>query len=129
MNKAKTIHELTYSAAGRFSACETQQDFDRQTRLYAELLSERIDDLIIAAQPSAPVPPVETLLYTHIVRDELFIWQERVMKERGAPLRVDTWQFDGHPTPNGEPFTLYACTMVLENTTKIEGEARRGALR
>ncbi len=108
-NKAKVIHELTYSAAGRFSACETQQDFDRQTRLYSELLSERIDDLIIAAAPSAPV---ETLLYTHVVRDELFKWQDKVMRERGQPLRVDTWQFEEHPTPDGATFTLYACTLV-----------------
>jgi hypothetical protein len=48
-SKDKIIHELVYSAAGRFSACETQQDFDTQTKLYAALLRERIDDLIAVA--------------------------------------------------------------------------------
>ena len=52
--KDKIIHELTYSAAGRFSACETQADYDTQTRLYAALLTERIDDLIGAALQAQP---------------------------------------------------------------------------
>ena len=47
--KERIIKELVYSASGRFSACETQQDFIDQQRLYEALLTERIDDLLLAA--------------------------------------------------------------------------------
>ena len=46
--KERIIKELVYSASGRFSACETQQDFIDHQRLYAALLTERIDELIAA---------------------------------------------------------------------------------
>lgn len=45
-DKKRTIDELVMSAAGRFSACETQQDFLDQTRLYTELMTERIEELL-----------------------------------------------------------------------------------
>lgn len=46
--KERIIKELVYSASGRFSACETQQDFETQQRLYGALLSERIEELLAA---------------------------------------------------------------------------------
>lgn len=41
----RIIEELAFSAAGRFSACETQQDFIDQLRLYKALLRERIEEI------------------------------------------------------------------------------------
>ena len=46
--KERIIKELVFSASGRFSACETQQDFIDHQRLYAALLTERIDELLAA---------------------------------------------------------------------------------
>lgn len=46
--KAGIIRSLVFSASSRFSACETQQDFEAQQRLYGELLTERIDELLAA---------------------------------------------------------------------------------
>ena len=42
----RIIKELVYSASGRFSACETQQDFVDQQRLYEALLRERVEDIV-----------------------------------------------------------------------------------
>lgn len=74
---------------------------------------------------------IETLLYTSLVRDDLFTWQERAFEAHVGKkcLRVDTWELQNHPTPDGSTFTLYACTMVFEHVSKVTGEARRGALR
>jgi len=44
--KERIIQELVYSASGRFSACETTEDFRDQTRLYTALLTERIADIL-----------------------------------------------------------------------------------
>lgn len=59
---------------------------------------------------------VVTLLYTSIDRDDLFAWQHSIFESGNFIhcLRVDTWQIQDHPTPSGETFTLYACTMVFE---------------
>lgn len=47
MNRIDSIiNELVYSASGRFSACETEQDFTEQRRLYEELLRERIREIV-----------------------------------------------------------------------------------
>lgn len=58
---------------------------------------------------------VVTLLYTSLVRQELFDWQDSVFQEYGGSrvLAVDTWEFQDHPNPEGNPFTLYACTIIL----------------
>lgn len=74
---------------------------------------------------------IETLLFTSLVRDDLFAWQERAAAAHAGKkcVRVDTWEIQNHPTPNGNTFTLYACTMVYEHVSKITGEARRGAIR
>lgn len=42
----RIIKSLVYSASGRFSACETKEDFEEQMRLYEELLRERVEELI-----------------------------------------------------------------------------------
>jgi len=46
--KERIIRSLVYSASGRFSACETEQDFATQQRLYGELLEERIAEVVAA---------------------------------------------------------------------------------
>lgn len=55
------------------------------------------------------------LLYTALNRAALFTWQQKVMDDNPGLITwlVDTWEIPDHPTPGGETFTLYACTIVL----------------
>lgn len=70
---------------------------------------------------------IETLFYTSLVRDDLFDWQKRAFAANAGKqvARVDTWEIYQHPTPNGETFTLYACTIVLIDVQTEEGEMHR----
>ena len=46
--KERYIRQLVYAASSRFAACETQEDFANQQRLYEALMHERIDELLAA---------------------------------------------------------------------------------
>jgi hypothetical protein len=66
----------------------------------------------------------KVLLHTALRREDLFTWQEE-MARTYAPLKawlVDTWTIEDHPAPDGSPFTLYACTIVLTETQLISAE-------
>jgi hypothetical protein len=69
----------------------------------------------------------ETLFFTSLNYADLFAWQDRARAAHQGKhvARVDTWTIDQHPTPGGERFTLYACTMVLVDILYVEGEMRR----
>lgn len=58
---------------------------------------------------------IETLLYTSLLRDDLFAWQARAYEAHADRkcVRVDTWEIQNHPTPDGSTFTLYACTVSI----------------
>lgn len=58
----------------------------------------------------------EVLLFTSLVRADLFTWQEQIGNERGGSDGVDTWTITDHPLPDGTTTTLYACTMVYLHT-------------
>lgn len=71
---------------------------------------------------------VYTLLWTGSIRVDMFAWQHRASEAHPEDrcIRVDTWEIHNHEAPGGEVYTLYACTMVFEHTTRINAEARRG---
>lgn len=70
---------------------------------------------------------IETLFYTTLDRNTIGDWLRRVNAAHPdkTPVRIDTWTIHNHPTPGGELFTLYACTVVLVSIDCEEGEMIR----
>lgn len=59
---------------------------------------------------------MRVILETGLERDQVLLRADLQVKDWSKVQHYDTWTITNHPTPDGQTFTLYACSIVLQES-------------